>query len=53
MTFLSQLDDGTVKALWAKTETGQADHDNLEPLIADYIRMAMEMELLDELNKVA
>ncbi|MCH7688487.1 MAG: hypothetical protein IH899_17690 [Planctomycetes bacterium] len=52
-TFLSQLDDGTVIALWAKTETGQADHDDLESFVADNVRMALEMELLDEVTKLA
>ena len=52
-TFLSQLDDDTVIALWAETETGQADHDDLESLVADYVRMALEMELLDEVTKLA
>ena len=52
-TFLSQLDDDTVIALWAETETGQAAHDDLESLVADYVRMALEMELLDEVTKLA
>ena len=52
-TFLGQLDDGSVIALWAETETGQADHDDLESLVADYVRMALEMELLDEVTKLA
>ena len=52
-TFLGQLDDGTVTALWAETETGQADHDDLESPAADYVRTALEMELLDEVTKLA
>ena len=53
VTFLGQLDDGSVIALWAETETGQVDHDDLESLVADYVRMALEMELLDEVTKFA
>ncbi len=40
--------DSFVMALRAESRTWQADHDDLESLVADCVRMALEMELMDD-----
>ncbi len=40
-------------ALWVETETGQVDHDDLESLVADYVRMALEMELFPHVKQLS
>jgi hypothetical protein len=47
------LDDATVIAMWRETETGMADNAEDEDLFPGSVRMDLEMELLDEIGKLA
>jgi hypothetical protein len=52
-SFLSQLDDPTVIALWRTTESRFTDETEDDRLFPDSIRMELEMELLKEVTDLA
>jgi hypothetical protein len=52
-SFLSQLDDPTTIGLWRTTDAGLADDAEDECLIPDYIRIDLEMELLQAVTDLA
>jgi hypothetical protein len=52
-SFLSQLDDRTAIGLWRTTEAGFGDDNDDDCLIADCIRIDLEMELLKAVTDLA
>ena len=51
--FLGRLDDATVVSLWRETETGMADDSKDSELVSEWVRMALEMELLQAVTELA
>jgi hypothetical protein len=49
--YLKEVDDNAIISMWLETETGFGD--DSEELIADWVRIDLEMELLDEVTKLA
>ena len=52
-SFLSQLDDQTTIGLWRTTEGGFVDDVEDDCLIPDYLRMDLEMDLLQAVTDLA
>jgi hypothetical protein len=51
--FVKELDDASVVSLWLATDTGAADEADVESLYPDSVRMDLQMELLDQIIKLA
>jgi len=52
-SLVAGLDDDAVIAMWRETETGMADDADDEELVADCVRMDLEMELLQAITDLA
>jgi len=52
-SLLDKLDDETVIAMWRETETGMAENAEDAQPVPDFIRMSLEMELLEAVTESA
>lgn len=52
-SFLKELDDKTAISLWRNTESGWADDTEDDHLFPFQVRMDLEMELLQEITRLA